>query len=240
VSGGTVYVGGEFTNIGRQARNRVAALNASTGLATSWNPSASGGSVYTLAVSGGIVYAGGSFTGIGGQARNRIAALNPSTGAATSWNPNASGCSGSTHCVTRISALAVSGSIVYAGGEFTNIGGQQRSNIAALDVSTGAATSWNPGTGTSAPLTSFGVSALAVSGGIVYAGGSFTAIGGVERNHIAALDASTGLATSWNPNASDFVNTLAVSGGIVYAGGTFTAIGGVERNHIAALDPSTG
>ena len=36
--------------------------------------------------------------------------------------------------------------------------------------------------------------ALAVSGSTVYAGGSFTSIGGEERHGIAALDATTGLA----------------------------------------------
>ena len=42
----------------------------------------------------------------------------------------------------------------------------------------------------------------AVSGSTVYAGGDFTSIGGQTRNYIAALDATTGAATAWNPNAS--------------------------------------
>jgi hypothetical protein len=33
---------------------------------------------------------------------------------------------------------------VYAGGGFGSIGGQLRSNIAAIDASSGAATSWDP------------------------------------------------------------------------------------------------
>jgi hypothetical protein len=41
-------------------------------------------------------------------------------------------------------ALAVSGSTVYAGGNFTSIGGQGRGGIAALDPTTGLATAWNP------------------------------------------------------------------------------------------------
>ena len=39
---------------------------------------------------------------------------------------------------------------------------------------------------------------------MVYAGGAFTNIGGQTRNFIAALDASTGNATNWDPNANDF------------------------------------
>src|SRR5439155_24217627 len=83
---------------------------------------------------------------------------------------------------------------VYAGGIFTNIGGQARNYIAALEGTTGTATAWNP----SASST---VVALVVSGTTVYAGGVFTSIGGQSRNNIAALDATTGLATSWSPNA---------------------------------------
>jgi len=46
------------------------------------------------------------------------------------------------------------------------------------------------------------VHALAVAGDIIYAGGVFSSVGGVTRNHIAALDAATGKATDWNPNAN--------------------------------------
>ena len=69
---------------------------------------------------------------------------------------------------------------------------------------------------------------------------AFTPIGGQTRNRIAALDASTGLATTWNPNASNAVNTIAINGSTVYVGGNFTSIGGQTRNRIAALDASTG
>jgi alpha-tubulin suppressor-like RCC1 family protein len=224
ISGSTVYTGGGFTTIGGQTRNRIAAIDAATGIATSWNPNASGGGVSALAISGSTVYAGGAFTTIGGQTRNRIAAIDASTGLATSWNPDAN---------SNVNALAISGSTVYAGGSFTTIGGQIRNRIAAIDSATGLATSWNPDASNS-------VSALAISGSTVYAGGVFTTIGGQARNRIAAIDAATGLATSWNPNAGNPVSALAISGSTVYAGGSFTSIGGQTRNRIAAIDAATG
>jgi len=231
VSGTTVYAGGEFASIGGQTRSRIAALDATTGLATAWSPNADN-RVLALAASGGTVYAGGWFTSIGRQARNNIAALDATTGAATAWNPNAN---------NWVYALAVSGTTVYAGGYFTSIGGQTRNRIAALDATTGTATAWDPnasGHGGSSVL------ALAVSGNTVYAGGYFTSVGGQTRNNIAALDATTGAATAWNPNAHDgdfpYVNALAVSGNTVYAGGCFTSIGGQTRNYIAALDTASG
>jgi len=226
VSGSTVYAGGWFTtNIGGQSRRCIAALDASSGLATAWDPSASDW-VDALAVSGATVYAGGGFNSVGGRAQRYIAALDASSGTATAWNPNAGG---------TVRALAVSGTTVYAGGGFTSIGGQSRNGIAALDATTGLATAWDPNAGPSYSS----VYALAVLGSAVYAGGDFTSIGGQSRNRIAALDATSGLATAWNPNASSTVRALAVAGATVYAGGDFTLIGGQTRNYIAALDASS-
>jgi dipeptidyl aminopeptidase/acylaminoacyl peptidase len=86
------------------------------------------------------------------------------------------------------------------------------------------------------------VSAVAVSGGKVYLGGSFTHVNGVVRNHLAAVDTATGQLTSWDPNASEAVRALAVSadGTRVYAGGVFTSVGGASRNRLAAIDASSG
>jgi hypothetical protein len=219
VSGSTVYAGGQFngaSSIGGATRNRIAALDASTGTATSFDPNANG-TVRALAVSGSTVYAGGDFNGassIGGAARNRIAALDATTGAATSWDPNANG---------TVWALAVDGSTVYAGGDFngaSSIGAAARNRIAALDATTGNATSFDPNA-------SGGVYALAVDGSTVYAGGGFSgpsSIGGADRNRLAALDATTGNATSWDPNANDEVDAVLASPGVVYAGGLFSGI----------------
>ena len=99
-----------------------------------------------------------------------------------------------------MNTLAVSGTTVFAGGLFSTIGGQTRNNIAALDATSGTATTWDPNAGDK-------VNTLAVSGTTVYAGGWFTTIGGQTRNRIAALDATSGTATTWNPNANGYVVT---------------------------------
>ena len=59
------------------------------------------------------------------------------------------------------------------------------------------------------------------------------------RNNIAALDAATGAATPWNPNANSYVKALAVSGATLYAGGQFTAIGELPQSDVAAITTAT-
>src|SRR6185295_12195769 len=164
-----VYVGGDFHQVGGVPRNHVAAIDKTTGVPTSWNPDASGNDpyyhmVWAIAVDGATVYVGGDFNQIGGQPRNCIAALNSGNGLATSWNPNASGGSDP----TRINALEIDGSTIYAGGQFSQIGGQPRSCIAALDGTTGLARTWNPNC-----QNCTGIYALKKSGPVLYVGGYF-------------------------------------------------------------------
>jgi beta-lactam-binding protein with PASTA domain len=250
VSGDTVYAGGWFTRIGGELRTYVAALDASTGKATSWKGGANG-FVNALAVSGSTLYTGGSFMSAGGEYRQCIAALDSATGEATSWNPSAT-YSKSPH-LQRVYALAPSGNTVYVGGIFDEIGGQSRSAVAAMDAVTGQATPWNPnvqGRIGVAPVPA--VVALAVNGETIYVGGTFSEIGGQNRNNIAALDTSTGLARAWDPDARlegselpPVVRSLLVNGSTIYAGGLFNNIGANRptdhhRYGIAALDAATG
>ena len=217
---GKILAGGYFSganSIGGQTRNRIARLDATTGLADSFNPNANN-TVSAIAVQAdGKILAGGYFSGansIGGQARNRIARLDATTGLADSFNPNANG---------TVNAIAVQADgKILAGGSFSganSIGGQTRNRIARLDATTGLADSFNPNANGV-------VHAIAVQAdGKILAGGDFNganSIGGQTRNRIARLDATTGLADSFNPNANDTVYSIAVQAdGKILAGGDF-------------------
>src|SRR5205814_4848839 len=139
---------------------------------------------------------------VGGEPRGRVEKLAGTCGTAVpDWHPDASG---------QVSALVVSGGDLYAGGAFTTIGGQPRNRIARLPTSSAAPPvvpdSWDPDA-------SNAVSALAVSGSSVYAGGSFSAIGGQSRNFVAKLSTSVPADAdfAWNPGANSVVRALALS-----------------------------
>ena len=81
------------------------------------------GKPYARAFGDEIPVVANCFRFFAGAARNALAALDAMTGQPSAWNPDAN---------SGVYTLAVSGGTVYAGGEFTSIGGQARSGIAFL------------------------------------------------------------------------------------------------------------
>jgi hypothetical protein len=221
--GSKIYAGGYFNRIGGSARNYIAALDSATGIATGWNPKASG-EVITLAVNGNEVFAGGYFDSIGDLERNFLASIHTETGIANDWNPQPN---------SIVKSIVVNGSAIYVGGFFQRIGSTDRNYIAAIDRITGEPTTWNPQANSR-------VYALALQDQTLFTGGEFTTIGGQARNFIAALDLVNGTPTSWNPNAGSVVQTFAFGADNIYVGGYFDVIGGQPRTHLAALNTSNG
>lgn len=233
--GGGWYIGGDFTTVAGTVRNNIAHILPDGTVDESWDPNADG-AVHALAVreDGQVVYVGGEFTHIGGAARNFLAALNAGTGVANASFPQVDFDPGVSNTVY---ALAVSGGVVYAGGEFTGIGGVARNYLAAIDA---ASETIDGSFADAAPVAAGAVWALSASGGTVYAGGHFFGMGGQTRHYLAAIDASTGAVTAWNPNPNGNVRALAASGGTVYVGGEFTTIGGQPKHYLAAINAATG
>ena len=221
VSGTDLYAGGAFTTAGGVPANCIAKWD---GSAWSALGSGVGGDVYALAVSGTKLYAGGYFTTAGGMPASNIAKWDGSA-----WSALGSGMAGGTD-YTDVSALAVSGTDLYAGGAFATAGGVAATNIAKWDGSAWSAL--GSGMGGSYPS----VSVLAVSGTTLYAGGSFTTAGGVAASNIAKWDGSAWSALGSGTRGG--VSALAVNGTTLYAGGSIDTAGGVSVNYIAEWDGS--
>jgi Ca2+-binding RTX toxin-like protein len=194
--GDKIYLGGSFTHVDGVERNNLAALDASTGQLTDWNPNANG-RVLTLAASadGTRVFAGGDFTTIGGATHRRLVSLDASTGAVNSSFKIGLG--------AGVRAIAVSGNSLYIGGDFTSVQGQSRSRLARVDATTATLDSGF------APAADSTVRTLSPSpdGALLYVGGDFTTLSGQSSPYLAGLDPANG-AIAWqpltNPNGSVF------------------------------------
>jgi uncharacterized delta-60 repeat protein len=230
---GKILIGGSFTSVLGVPRNNIARLNPDGSVDLAFDPNANN-SVYSIAVQpDGKILVGGFFHGpnsIGGQTRNKIARLDAITGLADSFDPNAD---------DEIYAFMVQADgKILIGGQFATLSPNAgppvtRRGIARLDPS-GSVDSFNPGNGTI-------LSMAGDADGRILAGGAFSSIGGQARNSIGRLDHTTGLADSFDPNASYLVIAIMPqSDGKVLAGGAFNNIGGQTRNHIARLDAITG
>lgn len=223
LAGNTLYVGGRFVNIGGAERQNIAALDASTGLAASWNPRADG-EVLDVALQGRTVYLAGRFLVVAEQPRFNLAGVDVDSGQATEWVPNPN---------ETVRQIAVSGRVIYAGGDFTEAGGAPRAGMAAFDAETGMALDWIPET------VGRGVQALALNGDRIVASSELHR-DSKTRRRLAALDQRTGRVLDWNPGADNAVFALALVSNTVYFGGDFLAVNDAPRVRIAAADALTG
>jgi hypothetical protein len=223
LSGSTLYVGGSFMSLGGQARPCLGAVDAVSGVTSSWNPNVGpiGSLVYTIALAPGVAYVGGYFGSVQGVARTHAAGVDLTTGAATTWTPNPN---------AAVRCLLVSGASIFAGGEFSSIGGRSRTGLALLNNTNGnASVSWNAACDDH-------VYQLAASGSTLLVAGAFASLGGQPRKKVGAIDAATALATPWAPVVDERVWSISVSGTGVYLGGTFQRVEVVRRRGLAAID----
>jgi hypothetical protein len=140
--GTSIYIGGNFgsTN-GSTTYRRLVRVNATTGATVTSFITNPNRMVLDLVLRSGQLYAAGEFTQIGGSARSGLARLNPTTGAADPtlnlpftdpWISPRVG------IVSRMRVWRIDvtpdGSKLVAGGNFRQVGGIPRDQVAILDV----------------------------------------------------------------------------------------------------------
>jgi hypothetical protein len=189
------------------------------------------GECWSEAIDGNTIFVGGAFTKAlitnKAVARGGLAAVDAVTGDLLPWAPTVTG--------GVVKAMAVSGGIVYIGGNFTTVNGVAADHIAALDETTGALVS------TFSHHLGGEVRAFALGNGLLYAGGTFTTADGLARGYLAAFDLTTGaLSTTWAPTADAHVNGLWFGNNQVYIAGLFTHLNGASNTRLRAVDPTTG
>jgi hypothetical protein len=185
----------------------------------------------------GTLYAGGSFTAAGGVTGTaRIASWDGST-----WSAVSSPGSQISNGIVNAIAYDTTTGHVFAGGTFTNAGGDPNADYLAV----WNGTSWAPFcTGASPPITAT-VSALQIIGRTLYIAGSFADGAGIaSADRLVACNVDTGASSSTVIDvAHAFSGTVyalaADSNGVLYAGGGFTDLGGdPAADNIAYMDGS--
>jgi hypothetical protein len=192
-----------------------------------------------------MLYAGGGFYNIGGRFHRFLAALDLDSDTASTWDMGIALKPDNFYFPPGISDLEISGSTLYVGGRFTEIGTEQRNGLAAIDLNTRTVTAWAPAVEAVSSVEPAIIHALKVRGRTLYACGTFRSFGGRAPSGvggIGAVDTETGLATGWDPRPNGGVLALGMSDEAIYVGGGYTSIGPewVWRHGLAALDLTTG
>ncbi len=214
--GNDIYVAGVFSRAGGVSAPGLARWNGA-----GWSDVGSfAGVVAALAVDGNNLYVAGNFTNAGGVNATNIAQWN-----GAEWSALGPGLGPNNAAIINVTALAVRNGEVYAGGSFTNAGGQSVQGLARWD---GA--SWSDVGGS----VNGSVNTLLFNGADLYAGGKFSLAGAVNATNIARWNGS-----SWSAlgsGTSDSVTAIGVVGTAVYVGGSFTSAGAVSARGIAKWD----
>ena len=217
-----LIIGGQLTSVG--VNNTLSGSLTTGGLAafqtsddtlvTGWYPKAyttatgtTVGSVYALAASPPDLFIGGTFASIrasgssSNSPNNGLAdyllptSLSAAGGMRTSWQPNINGSS------KPVRALTISGTNLYAGGDFTAVGGTfkvstttygsattgTRNHLAAWSIKSLASTTllpWDPNAGTT--NTTYALASdpdvNSAPAGVIYAGGNFLGVADADTN----------------------------------------------------------
>lgn len=222
----TLYIGGSFVMVNGVARNRLAAVNATTGALLDWNPNVNNAvSAITLDPTGATttIFVGGSFTSTTGNViRRRAAAWDPN-GALTSWNPDMG---------SGVNAIAFdptgATSSIFVGGSFTTTTASSTTNyprnrLAVFNPNGSLVDDWTPSFDNAVLEMAFDAQNVTSS---LFVVGSFTivsstnSVASTTMSRLVAIDRSGNLVTSWRPMFNGQVSDVMVVSSTVYGSGS--------------------
>ncbi|MEV0839226.1 WD40 repeat domain-containing protein [Actinocatenispora sera] len=259
---GKLIVGGAFNTVNGVSRKQLVELDPSTGATvTGWDAHSDGGVVRTLALHDNQLYVGGAFHWLNGTQHSLLGRMNATTGQIDpSFQVDASvPRSGSEYVWTM--AVSPDGNTLVVGGNFTQVNGQARNQLAMIDLTgtpqladwstqrfvdpcySGSFDSYVTGVDFSDDGSYFVVSA---NGGR----GSTGDCDSVSRWETGTR--GSGIEHTWvDRTGTDSVTSILAVDGVIYAAGHFRWVnnangndaagdGAVDRLGIAALDPVNG
>ncbi|MFO0704204.1 MAG: hypothetical protein U0525_05845 [Patescibacteria group bacterium] len=227
-NGSTIFLGGYFNTINSTQRQKIAAVDATSGALTNpdlgltWDTSES---VRALTILNGNFYVGGDFTKFNNQDRIDTAAFQLSDNALLSWNIPTN---------ANVSTLAPNndGTKIFMGGGFASAGGITAKNAVRLKLDGSADANWLPNPDNT-------VSAFAFANSKVYLGGYFDNIAGGARNNLAAVSEVDGSLQAFNPmDSGTAVFSMLTTNDSLYVAGSFSLMSGASRSNLASFSLS--
>ncbi|WP_170981522.1 PKD domain-containing protein [Nocardioides dongxiaopingii] len=218
--GSRLYVGGTFTTIDGQTRNRVAAFDTATRTLVASFTTNINYDVYAVAATNEKVFVGGDFQSVGTNPRGFLAAFT-SGGALLDWAPT-------TDATVRALALNADGTKIAVGGFFKRLNGSTNpgNSLGIVDTTTGALlpTAINSvvrNGGADSAITSL------VSDGDTFYGSaySYTNRTALEGTFAASFDGGT---TTWIADCHGDVYSTYLRDGALYAAGHTHYCGNID------------
>ncbi|MCU0319583.1 MAG: PQQ-like beta-propeller repeat protein [Flavobacteriales bacterium] len=215
LSGDTLFVGGDFTEVAAPL-TYATSFNVATGFPDPWADRPNNW-VQDICPDGqGGWFLAGNFSVVGTTFKPSLARLDAG-GQLMSWSPGGNG-------LLSLKRVLLAGSLL--------VTVDSDDEIQVFDVATGAHQGWSAGgNGT--------VEAIAVKDQVLYIGGDFTTFEGMPRQNLAAINLQTGSLTSWNVACNGRILTVAAHESGLVIGGEFNTISGFFRNKLALLDYTT-
>src|SRR6056297_4155577 len=210
--GDKLFVGGQFTQAGSVAANRIAVFDTTQTGNAGWSALGDGvnNRVRALTAIGDELYVGGYFTQAGGTAANRIAVFDTTQTGNVGWSSLGDGVN------SFVFALAPIDDDLYVGGGFTEAGGAGAARIAVFDTKKTGNVGWSTlGDGVNSS-----VFALAEASQALYIGGSFVIAGGNVNGYLARYSAN--LPPMAKPDSVSTDENTALTGDVLADNGSGT------------------
>lgn len=172
-----IYAGGSFNSANNIPRAQVVAFNRSGDVIDEWGPNLDG-SVRVINGNDDLVVMGGVFESAGRLSRRSFAVLDASTGSVTDLDIDLTGGE------QIIQDLMVMGDTLFIAGNFREVLGETRRNLAAIRISDFSLLPFNPDVSNI-------IYALAHTGDTIYIGGNFNRVDAEEREDMAAFRIDT-------------------------------------------------
>lgn len=232
-SNGKILIAGVFTTVNGTSRRRIARLNSSGSLDTSFDPGTAFDDIVSsiLIQSDGKILVCGGFSSFNGTPRLHAARLNSDGSMDSVYNT-----AGTNGANTSVSCLGLqSNGKVIIGGNFSSFDGQAVGRLARTSIAALFDLSFNSITGADDAVARI----LVRPDDKIYIVGAFSHYNGTSRNHVARLNVNGTLDTGFNPGSGSngTIGSVALRpDGKVIIGGYFTSYNGVQRNGIALLE----